>query len=254
MWQLVKLPKTAKVQDLHEATVVALGKSQFPEDMEKFGFYPVQRKTVDGVCVKLGDRLLEVGSLDLLLSALQPEHLQVIQLIFAREAPFPSDVPEGPKAFPTCGICLPVMGTSYQNNGPYPIPEYNFARNVFPPSGEYPYGSTVRSHAGQKQSVGGFGASVLHEDAQYTETMTADASIIQELVSRAADFPKLWNRDVEVGLQARLRTMRWVRPAIEYSLSPPLCRQTPSTLSHWRSLSNSEAPDRFTSSSSSSSS
>lgn len=201
VWQLVKLPKTAKVQDLHEATVVALGKSQFPEDMEKFGFYPVQRKTVDGVCVKLGDRLLEVGSLDLLLSALQPEHLQVIQLIFAREAPFPSDVPEGPKAFPMCGICLPVMGTSYQNNGPYPIPEYNFARNVFPPSGEYPYGSTVRSHAGQKQSVGGFGASVLHEDAQYTETMTADASIIQELVSRAADFPKLWNRDVEVGLQ-----------------------------------------------------
>ncbi|CAE7029833.1 CYP102A5, partial [Symbiodinium sp. KB8] len=201
VWQLVKLPKTAKVQDLHEATVVALGKSQFPEDMEKFGFYPVQRKTVDGVCVKLGDRLLEVGSLDLLLSALQPEHLQVIQLIFAREAPFPSDVPEGPKAFPMCGICLPVMGTSYQNNGPYPIPEYNFARNVFPPRGEYPYGSTVRSHAGQKQSVGGFGASVLHEDAQYTETMTADASIIQELVSRAADFPKLWNRDVEVGLQ-----------------------------------------------------
>jgi len=201
VWQLVKLPKTAKVPDLHQATLVALGKSQLPEDMEKFGFYPVQRKTADGACVKLGDRLLEVGSLDLLLSALPPEHLQVIQLIFAKGPPSPAEVPEGPKAFPMCGVCLPVLGTGYQNNGPSPILEYNFAQNVFPPSGEYPYGSTVRSHTGQKQTVGGFGASVLHEDAQYTETMTADASIVQEMVSRTADFPKLWNRDVEVGLQ-----------------------------------------------------
>ena len=204
VWQLVKLPKTAKVPDLHQATLVALGKSQLPEDMEKFGFYPVQRKTADGACVKLGDRLLEVGSLDLLLSALPPEHLQVIQLIFAKGPPSPAEVPEGPKAFPMCGVCLPVLGTGYQNNGPSPILEYNFAQNVFPPSGEYPYGSTVRSHTGQKQTVGGFGASVLHEDAQYTETMTADASIVQEMVSRTADCPKLWNRDVEVGLQARL--------------------------------------------------
>ena len=47
----------------------------------------------------------------------------------------------------------------------------------------------------------GLRKTVFHEDVQYTETMTADADIVKELIERSADFPKLWNRDVEVGLQ-----------------------------------------------------
>lgn len=173
--------------------------------VEEFRFYPVERKTVDGACVKLGEALREISSLDLLLVALPSDHLQVIELVFAPEAPCPADVPQGPKAFPMCGICLPLLGTSYQYKGPHAIPEYNLAQNVFPSSGKYPYGATVRSHEGRKQNVGEFGsAAVFHEQVQYTETMTADANIVQELIARPADFPKLWNRDVEVGLQAGL--------------------------------------------------
>lgn len=196
-WQLVKLPKTAKLQDLQKAACAAFGEA----DASEFMFYPVERKTRDGACVKLGEQIREIGSLDLLLLALPPDHLQVIQLVFAQEAPQPAEVPQGPKAFPVCGICWPLVGTSYQHKGPYPISEYNFAQNVFPTTGKYPYGPTVRSYEGRKQDVAEFGSAVFHEDAQYTETMTADANIVQELIARAADFPKLWNRDVEVGLQ-----------------------------------------------------
>ncbi|CAE7451841.1 CYP102A5 [Symbiodinium natans] len=200
VWHFVKLPKTANLRDLHQATLVAVGECSRPADVEHFGFFPVEQRA-DGACVKLRDRLTEMSRLDLLLSALPPDQLQVLQLVFAREAPCPTEVPEGPKAFPMCGVCLPILGTSYQYKGPYPIVEYNFARNVFPASGKYPYGSTVRCHEGRKQAVGEFGSAVFHQDAEYTETMTADANIVQELISRAADFPKLWNRDVEVGLQ-----------------------------------------------------
>ncbi|CAJ1345293.1 unnamed protein product [Effrenium voratum] len=194
-WQLVKLPKAASVVDLRQATCAALG-----ADVD-FSFYPVERETVDGACLKLGEELKEIGCLELLLATLPPDHLRVIQLVFAREVPRPADVPSGPTAFPICGTCLPILGTTYQSKGPYPIPEYNFAQNVFPTSGKYPWGSTVRSHEGRKQSVGEFGAAVIHRDAQYFEIMTADANIVQEMISRPADFPKLWNRDVEVGLQ-----------------------------------------------------
>jgi len=199
-WQLVKLPKVANVKELHQATCAALGKDV--ETFQDFNFYPVERKTVDGACVKLGPQLKEIGCLDLLLVALPPDHLQVVQLIFAPEVPQPAEVPQGPKAFNVCGMCLPLVGTSHQFKGPYAIPEYNFAQNVFPPTGKYPYGSTVRSYDGRKQDVWEFGTTVFHEDTQYTETMTADANIVQELIARTSDFPKLWNRDVEVGLQA----------------------------------------------------
>jgi len=199
-WQLVKLPKVANVKELHQATCAALGKDV--ETFQDFNFYPVERKTVDGACVKLGPQLKEIGCLDLLLVALPPDHLQVVQLIFAPGVPQPAEVPQGPKAFNVCGMCLPLVGTSHQFKGPYAIPEYNFAQNVFPPTGKYPYGSTVRSYDGRKQDVWEFGTTVFHEDTQYTETMTADANIVQELIARTSDFPKLWNRDVEVGLQA----------------------------------------------------
>lgn len=198
-WQLVKLSKVANVKDLHEATCAALG--QDIESFQDFNFYPVERKTVDGACVKVGPQLQEIGCFDLMLVALPPDHLQVVQLIFAPEAPQPAEVPQGPQAFKVCGMCLPLVGTSHQFKGPYAIPEYNFAQNVFPPSGKYPYGSTVRFYDGRKQDVWEFGTTVFHEDAQYTETMTADANIVQELIARTSDFPKLWNRDVEVGLQ-----------------------------------------------------
>ena len=86
--------------------------------------------------------------------------------------------------------------------GPYPIPMYNFAHNVFPANGKYPYGSTVRSHSGRRQAIGEFSiGTVFHEDAEYTVTMTADANIVQELIARTSDFPKLWNRGVQIPLQ-----------------------------------------------------
>jgi len=196
-WHLVKVPKTAKVQELRAAAGVVLDISE----VQTFNFYPVQRKTFDGACVKLEEKLIEIGSLDLLLAALPPDQLQVIQLIFTQNAPKPADVPKSPKVFPTCGTCLPFMGNNYQYQGPNEILEYNFAQNVFPASGNYPYGATVRAYDGQKQQVGEFGASLFHEDAQYTETMTADANIVAELISRSADFPKLWNRAAEVAVQ-----------------------------------------------------
>ena len=198
-WHLVKLPKTAKVHELREAAAVALETEV--QTLQTFNFYPVQRKTFDGECVKVDGKLIEIGTLDLLLAALPPDQLQVIQLVFSRDAPKPVDVPMSPKVFPTCGVCLPFMGNNYQYQGPSEILEYNFAQNVFPANGGHPYGSTVRFYDGQKQQVGEFGATLFHEDAQYTETMTADANIVAELISRSADFPKLWNRAVEVGVQ-----------------------------------------------------
>ena len=197
--------------------------------------------------MKIGESLTQTSGLDHLLLALQPDHLQVIQLICAKEAPQLVDVPkaglrkdfsalqnmnyielppiwkafwvdhetfhatlennmferlQGPPAYPMCGNCLPFIGTTYQYKGPYPLPEYNFAKNVFPTTSEYPFGATVRAHAGQKQNISDFGhQTVFHEDAQYTMTYTADAKIVEELISRTADFPKLWNRDDQIPIQ-----------------------------------------------------
>lgn len=76
------------------------------------------------------------------------------------------------------------------------------AENVFPPRGEYPYGATVRSHLGRKQEIGDFRpGTTFHEDAECMVTFTADANIVQELIARTSDFPKLWNRGLQKPLQ-----------------------------------------------------
>lgn len=191
-WHLVKLPKASRMEDLYQASSNVLG-----ADVKEFSFFQVVRAN-GSVRLKC---FTAISSLELLLLTLPPERLQVIELVLAREMPAATTVPVSPAGFPISGVCLPFVGTAYQFNGPHPILEYNFAANVFPARGMYPYGSTVRFHGGQKAYVGEFGKAILHEDAQYTETMTADADVVQELISRSADFPKLWNREVELGVQ-----------------------------------------------------
>jgi len=59
-----------------------------------------------------------------------------------------------------------------------------------------------RSHSGRRQSIGDFApGTVFHEDAECTVTMTADPNIVQELIARTSDFPKLWNRGLQIPLQ-----------------------------------------------------
>ena len=197
-WRLVKLHKAATLAEHREAAEAALGMP----NLKEFHFYPVERRRRDGPCVKVGAAITDTSSLDVLLLALPPDQLQVVELVCAREMPRPADVPRGPTAFSICGVQLPFLGTTYQLQGPYQIPLHNFTHNVFPCNGPYPYGATVRSHSGRKQSIGDFGpGTVFHEDAEYTVTMTADANIVQELIARTADFPKLWNRGLQIPLQ-----------------------------------------------------
>ncbi|CAL1146957.1 unnamed protein product [Cladocopium goreaui] len=198
-WRLVKLHKAASLDEHTQAVCAALGM----ENLQDFNFYPVERRSRDGPCVKIGAQIEDTGAFDLLLLALTPDQLQVIELVCAREMPRPADVPRGPAAFPICGVQLPFIGTTYKLlQGPYPIPQYNFAHNVFPPVGKYPYGATVRSHSGRRQSIGDFApGTVFHEDAECTVTMTADPNIVQELIARTSDFPKLWNRGLQIPLQ-----------------------------------------------------
>ena len=142
-WHLVKLPKGASMQELYE-----VAKESYDHlNLEGFSFYPANGG--------LSGPLKDISSLELLLTSLTAQALQVAQLILARETPY--EMPEAPKAFEMCGVCWPFYGNSYQFNGPQPIPEYNFSEKVFPATGKYPYGATVRFHAGQKQQVGEFG-------------------------------------------------------------------------------------------------
>ena len=91
-----------------------------------FEFFPVERRQRDGVCTKVRSRLEDLAALEQILMSLAPERLQVrclemifhvcqvVELVCAREMPRPADVPRGPKAFPICGVPLPLMGTTYQ--------------------------------------------------------------------------------------------------------------------------------------------
>ncbi|CAK9092542.1 Bifunctional cytochrome P450/NADPH--P450 reductase 2 (CYP102A3) (Fatty acid hydroxylase CypB) (Flavocytochrome P450 102A3) [Includes: Cytochrome P450 102A3 [Durusdinium trenchii] len=196
-WHLVKLHKAADIKEQGEVTAATLG-----IDLTGFHLYPVERRTLDGPCIKLGASLADASGLENHLLALTPDRLQVVELVCAREMPRPADVPRGPAAFPICGIQLPFIGTTYKLfQGPYKLPTYNLAHNVFPPS-EYPYGATVRSHSGQRQEIADFPTGTIFNDsAHYTVTMTADANIVKELIDRTADFPKLWNRGFQIPLQ-----------------------------------------------------
>ena len=70
----------------------------------------------------------------------------------------------------------------------------------------------MRSHNGRKQAIGDFAAgTVFHADAEETVTMTADAEVVRELIERSADFPKLWNRGLQVPLQEIMK-MKMVFP------------------------------------------
>ena len=195
----MKLHKAADLDQLRQATAQALGLG----DMEGLQFYIVQRRN-SGSCVRLV-LLTQTASLQAQQLALQPEALQVVELVCTKgEPPSPSDVPFAAAAFSSPGPCLPFVGTTYQLLGPDPMPMYNFSRNVFPPNAAgFPYGSSVGSYnGGRKESIGDFPAGTLfHDDAHTVTIMSASADIVQELIARAADFPKLWNRRAQVGLQ-----------------------------------------------------
>lgn len=141
-WHLVKLAKGASMRELYQAA----SDSYYHLNLEEFSFYHANGAHQGA--------FRDVSSLEMLLAALPADALQVAQLILARDTPRAA-VP-ALKAFQMCGLCWPFYGNSYQFDGPQPIPEYNFSEKVFPATGHYPYGATVRFR-GQKQQVGEFG-------------------------------------------------------------------------------------------------
>jgi hypothetical protein len=50
---------------------------------QDFNFYPVERRSRDGPCVKIGAQIEDTGAFDLLLLALTPDQLQVRMPRFA---------------------------------------------------------------------------------------------------------------------------------------------------------------------------
>uniref|UniRef100_A0A7S4QGU7 NADPH--hemoprotein reductase n=1 Tax=Alexandrium monilatum TaxID=311494 RepID=A0A7S4QGU7_9DINO len=98
--------------------------------------------------------------------------------------------------FPLPGMPVPVLGTRYHLLGAEEIPFYNVAASVFPCDRPYPYGATVRCYLGGARSrVEDYPeGTVIHGDAETYLTWTADPCVVEELLSRAAEFPKLWNR------------------------------------------------------------
>eukprot|EP00437_Effrenium_voratum_P004240 CAMPEP_0181426372 /NCGR_PEP_ID=MMETSP1110-20121109/15629_1 /TAXON_ID=174948 /ORGANISM="Symbiodinium sp., Strain CCMP421" /LENGTH=1318 /DNA_ID=CAMNT_0023549565 /DNA_START=78 /DNA_END=4034 /DNA_ORIENTATION=+ len=198
-WTLVKLHKAADLVQLKQATSQALGL----EDSQSLQFYIVARDGA-GRCARLG-LLTQTSSLQAMQLTLPSDVLQVVELICTTsDPPAVSEVPTAAAPFPLPGPCLPLMGTTYQVLGPDPMPMYNLSRNVFPPrASKFPYGSTVGSYnGGRKEAIGDFPPNtIFHDDAHTVTILTASASIVEELIARAPDFPKLWNRRAQIGLQ-----------------------------------------------------
>jgi len=198
-WTLVKLHKAADLAQLKQATSQAIGL----EDSQSLQFYVVERDSA-GRCARLA-LLTQTASLQAMQLALPSDVLQVVELVCTNGGPpAVSDVASAATCFPLPGPCLPLMGTTYQVLGPDPMPMYNLARNVFPPRAtKFPYGATVGSYnGGRKEAIGDFPPStVFHDDAHTVTILTASASIVEELIARAPDFPKLWNRRAQIGLQ-----------------------------------------------------
>eukprot|EP00442_Polarella_glacialis_P051737 CAMPEP_0115155730 /NCGR_PEP_ID=MMETSP0227-20121206/68055_1 /TAXON_ID=89957 /ORGANISM="Polarella glacialis, Strain CCMP 1383" /LENGTH=1158 /DNA_ID=CAMNT_0002566835 /DNA_START=113 /DNA_END=3586 /DNA_ORIENTATION=+ len=203
-WALVKHAKAGSLDKLRTAVAQVLGLTD--KDADGLQLYPVQRGA-GGRCTSLEGSLADLANLEALLACLPPEQLQVVELLCTRAgagAPMPSAVPDSAPTFPLPGASLPYVGTTYHLLGPEPVPHYNLANNVFPAhAAKYPYGSTVRSYSGGvKSNIGDFPTgTVFHPDAETMTTWSADAEIAAELISRSADFPKLWNRPAQIALQ-----------------------------------------------------
>ena len=197
----MKLHKAADLDKLRLATAQALGL----EDAQALSlqFYVVERQGL-GRCLRTA-LLSQTASLQARQLHLPPEALQVVELVCTQGGPpSPSEVPPAAAAFPQPGPSLPFVGTTYQVLGEDPMPMYNFARKVFPPNeAKFPYGSTVGSYnGGREEPIGDFPAgTVFHHDAHTVTIMSASADIVEELIARTADFPKLWNRRAQIGLQ-----------------------------------------------------
>ena len=196
---MVKLHKAADLAQLRQETAQAMGL----EDADGLHFYIVKRKGT-GACVGLAP-LSQTASLQAQQLTLPPDVVQVVELVCTKgDPPATSEVPRSAASFPRPGVSLPFLGTTYQATGPDPLPMYNFSRNVFPPNADrFPYGPTVGSYnGGYKDAIGDFPSDVVfHDDARMVTIMTASADIVQELISRTPDFPKLWNRRAQIGLQ-----------------------------------------------------
>eukprot|EP00933_Yihiella_yeosuensis_P050527 TRINITY_DN4832_c1_g1_i1.p1 TRINITY_DN4832_c1_g1~~TRINITY_DN4832_c1_g1_i1.p1 ORF type:complete len:1333 (-),score=305.99 TRINITY_DN4832_c1_g1_i1:372-4370(-) len=207
-WVLVKCHKAGTINDLHAAVIKALGLQA--SEADGLSLFPVDRRgggDDGGCCVALGPKLTQVTCLEGLLVRLPPERVQMVELICTRGhggAPLPSTVPKAIDCFPRPGMSLPFLGNTYQLLGPEAIYTYNIAKNIFPPGADgYPYGPTVRSYSGgTKSKIGDFPTGTqFHPDAETMTTWSADANLVQELIERISEFPKMWNRPQQIKLQ-----------------------------------------------------
>lgn len=197
---LVKLPKAAEFSALKRAIGEALQLKDGASDMQLF---PILR----GDQPKLGQQLTqEIGlaGFESMLIQQPAELLQIVELLcLPVGASPPAQVPQPPRPFATAGLELPLLGHTYQLLGPEEIFSYNITNKVFPPNAaKYPHGSTMRFATGIVADIQDYPeGTVFHTDARSYNTMTADADVVQELLARSADFPKLWNRSPQKKLQ-----------------------------------------------------
>lgn len=205
-WVLVKCHKAGDLQELLRSTAEALDLEA--AEASSLQLYPVQRQGSSndgGKCKALGDKLTEVSCLEQLLISLPPERLQIVELVCTRcnaAPPPPPMVPDAATPYPSPGVALPFLGTMYFLFGPYSVPFYNLAKNVFSPKSKFRYGPTIQLSAGSPSQISDFPkGTVFHPEAQSKIIFTADARIVEELLARLSDFPKLWNRPLQLDLQ-----------------------------------------------------
>jgi cytochrome P450/NADPH-cytochrome P450 reductase len=202
-WVLVKVPKSADEAALRDATAKALGLGS--AEQEALALLPVMRSARGPA--RLGRDVLGpagggVGAFEALLLARPPDQLQVVELVGTAGGATPAP-PQPPPRFPQPGAAYPLLGHLMLFSGPQ-LPAHNFTSAVFPPSAPaYPYGATVSwSNGGTQIKIGDFAeGTVFHRDASVHSMFSADARVAEELISRSADFPKLWNRPYQKNLQ-----------------------------------------------------
>ena len=204
-----------------------------------FKLFPVDRRHRPIIAGSpLCEGMLEAG--EAYLKDRDGDCLRTIELVvcFDGKQP-PTSLPAEPAPFPVAGIALPILGHGYLSwFGSFAVPSYNIAANLFPPSGKYPHGATVRLRkaspglnarlfgdddnsrlhevfddicAGdvqaRRRAEGGVIAAgfppgtAFHPDAEDFVTLTADAEVVRELLARRDDFPKLWNRPAQLNVQ-----------------------------------------------------
>lgn len=200
---LIRLPKSADFAALQRAVGEALQLND--EEVSTLAFFPVLRAGKRPTCGKPLSAAVGLASFESILAQQPAEYSQMIELLCTPESSGSACVspPPPPQPFATPGAEFPLIGHSYRLLGPEDIFSYNITNSVFPPNAaEYPYGSVLRFATGVMADIEDFPeGTVFHPEARSYNTMVADADVVEELLARSADFPKLWNRGPQKKLQ-----------------------------------------------------